>query len=179
MTPMTDIAKEYGAALFMLAKEDGNLDAVIKSLALVETAFQDNPDYELLLSLPNVAREERVALLDAAFANTIEETVLSFLKLMCEEGYIRAFATAKAEFDALVDDDNRLSHAVVTSAVPLTDSEKAALIAKLERQSGRHVEAEYRLDEALLGGIVVELNGTVYDNSLKRQMTRIKEVIEA
>ena len=158
---MTDIAKEYGAALFMLAKEDGNLDAVIQSLSLVETAFNANPDYELLLSLPNVAREERVALIDSAFADAVEESVLSFLKLMCEEGYIRSFATAKAEFDALVDDDGRLSHAIITSAVPLTDDEQAAMIAKLEKQSGRRIKAEYRVDAGILGGVIAEVDGTV------------------
>ena len=98
---------------------------------------------------------------------------------MCEENGIRAFATAKAEFDALVDDDKRVSHAVVTSAVPLTDDERRALIAKLQAHSGRTVQAEYRLDATLLGGMIVELDGTVYDNSLKRQVSRLKEVIEA
>lgn len=176
---MTDIAKEYGAALFMLAKEGGNADAVARSLETVAAAFKANPDYEVLLSLPNIAREERVSLIERAFAASVEESVLSFLKLMCEEGYIRAFATAKAEFDALLDDDKRLSHATVTSAVPLTDGEKQALIAGLEALSGRTVTAHYRTDPALLGGMVVELDGTVYDNSLKRQMNRIKEVIEA
>ncbi len=176
---MTDIAKEYGEALFMLAKEDGNVDAVARSLALVEAVFEAHPDYDILLSLPNVAREERVALIDQAFAASVEDSVLSFLKLMCEENGIRAFAAAKAEFDALVDDDKRVSHAVVTSAVPLTDDEKRALIAKLQSRSGRNVQAEYRLDAALLGGMIVELDGTVYDNSLKRQVSRLKEVIEA
>ncbi len=176
---MTDIAKEYGAALFMLAKEDGNVDAVARSLALIDEAFRAHPDYEILLSLPNIAREERVALIDQAFAGTIEDAVLSFLKLMCEENCIRAFAVAKTEFDALVDDDNRVSHAVVTSAVPLTDDEQRSLIAKLQALSGHTVQAEYHLDAALLGGMIVELDGTVYDNSLKRQVTRLKEVIEA
>ena len=176
---MTDIAKEYGAALFMLAKEDGNVDAVARSLTVVETVFRAHPDYVILLSLPNIAREERVALIDQAFAASVDDAVLSFLKLMCEENCIRAFAVAKTEFDALVDDDKRVSHAVVTSAVPLTADEQNTLIAKLQALSGRTVQAQYRVDEALLGGMVVELDGTVYDNSLKRQVSRLKEVIEA
>ena len=176
---MTDIAKEYGAALFMLAKESGNVDAVARSLSLAETMFEAHPDYRVLLSLPNVAREERVALIDKAFASSIEETVLSFLKLMCEEGYMLSFAAAKAEFDALLDNDRRVSHASVVSAVPLTDEQRRALITKLQALSGRTVAAEYTVDAGLIGGMIVELDGKVYDNSLKRQVSRIKEVIEA
>ncbi len=176
---MTDIAKEYGAALFMLAKEANALDAFADSLAVVEAAFQSEPDYERLLSLPNIPREERVNLLDKAFSGAIDDTVLSFLKLLCEEGYITAFALAKAEFSALLDDDKRISHAEVTSAVPLTDGEKQTLIHRLQAIGGRTVVAHYHIDASLLGGVVVEMEGKVYDGSLKRQMNRIKEVIDA
>ncbi len=175
---MTDIAKEYGAALFMLAKEEAKTDAFAQSLCVVEAAFAAEPDYTVLLSSPNIAREERTALIEAAFAGSVEETVLSFLKLLCEEGYIRAFDAAKAEFDALLADDQRVSFATVTSAVPLTDGEKQTLLSKLQALGGRTVEAHYLLDETLLGGMVVEMDGTVYDGSLKRQMRQIKEVIE-
>lgn len=176
---MTDIAKEYGAALFMLAKEEGKADAFAQSLERIGTALSEQPDYTVLLSLPNIAKEERVALIETAFASAVEETVLSFCKLLCEEGYMHAFFEAKAEFDALYDDDKHISHATVTSAVPLTDDEKHKLILKLQALSGHTVEAHYLLDTSLLGGVIVDMDGTVYDGSVKRQMHRIKEVIEA
>ena len=175
---MTDNAKEYGAALFMLTKEEDKTAAFANDLVTVEAAFAADPEYAVLLSMPNIPRGERVSLIDAAFSASVNDTVLSFLKLLCEEGCIRAFAQAKAEYDALHAQDQRISFATVTSAVPLTEQEKQSLIAKLQARSGNTVEAHYLLDESLLGGVVVEMDGTVYDGSLKRQWRHIKEVIE-
>ena len=175
---MTDTVKEYGTALFMLAKEENKTELFARNLATVEAALAAEPDYAVLLSLPNIAREERVSLIDEAFASSVDDTVLSFLKLLCEEGGMRLFADAKAEYDALFAEDQRITHATVTSAVPLTDEERQAIVNKLQTISGHTVEAHYLLDESLLGGVVVEMNGTVYDSSLKRQMRHIKDVIE-
>ena len=70
-----------------------------------------------------------------------------------------------------------MSHALVKSAEPLTDEEKAKLIAKLEKVSGKSVDAEYRIDKSILGGVVVEMEGTIIDGSLKHRLESVKEVI--
>ena len=53
-----------------------------------------------------------------------------------------------------------------------------ALVEKLERRSGKRVEAEYIVDGTLLGGLVVEMEGRVLDGSLKKDLQHVKEVIE-
>ncbi len=175
---MTELAKEYGAALFLLGKEEGTLDAVTAGLAVMSEAFADNPTYLELLSSPNIPRQERLSLLEEAFAPHVETTALSFVKLLCEKGHIRAFAECRDAFDALVTEDRRTVIAKVTSAVALTDEEKAALIERLEAMDGRTVTADYHTDASLLGGVVVELDDRVLDGSLRRQIHRLKEVIE-
>lgn len=175
---MTELAKEYGAALFLLAKEEDSVDACVRSMTVIDTALADNPSYATLLSSPNIPKKERTALLDEAFAAHVDRTVLSFVKLLCEKGHIRLFADCKEAFDALVTEDRRTVIAKVTSAVELTDNEKATLIERLQAMDGRTVTAVYHTDASLLGGVVVELDDRVLDGSLKRQIHRLKEVIE-
>ena len=70
-----------------------------------------------------------------------------------------------------------LSTARVVSAISMTDEQKAALVKKLEKMSGHIVTAEYEIDETLLGGVVVHMDDTVIDGSLKQQLKEVKEVI--
>lgn len=175
---MTELAKDYGAALFALGKEDGTLESLSAGLVTVSRAFADNPQYLMLLSTPNIPAAERTALLDEAFASSVDRTALTFVKLLCEKGYIRSFEECKAAFDALVTEDSRTVIAKVTSAVPLTDAEKATLIERLQAMDGRTVTAVYTQDASLLGGVVVELDDRILDGSLKRQIRQLKEVIE-
>lgn len=71
-----------------------------------------------------------------------------------------------------------VSEAEVISAVPLTESEKSALISKLEKTSGKKVSAHYSVDASLLGGIIVKSEDTVIDGSLRSKLGKVKEVIE-
>lgn len=175
---MTDAGKEYGSALFLLAKEEDKTKEFEASLNLIGRAFTDNPEYMELLSSPNIAKAELTGLIDTAFSGCLTEDVLSFLKLICEQGHIRSFFKCKEEFDKLLEDDRKVATAVITSAVALNDKEKQKLIKKLEALSGRKVSPIYKIDKAILGGLVIEMDGKVIDSSLKRQMRNIKEVME-
>ena len=66
----------------------------------------------------------------------------------------------------------------VTSAVPLTEEEKSALIAKLEKANGKKVSARFSVDPSVLGGIIVKSDGAVIDGSLRSKLDKVKEVIE-
>ena len=79
---MTD-AKEYGRALFELAEEAGRTEAIIEDLKTVNLAFTQNPKYKTLLDTPALPKDERLALIDKAFAGA-DEYVLNVIKMLCE-----------------------------------------------------------------------------------------------
>ena len=72
----------------------------------------------------------------------------------------------------------RVTTATVTSAVPLTDSEKQALNQKLNAMSKKTVTVRWAVDNTLLGGVIVEMNGKVLDGSLRHRLQKVKEVME-
>lgn len=174
---MTEIAKEYAEALFSLAAETEAEQAVGDALALVNRCLADNPDYTVLLSSPRLSRKEREALLIRAFGASVPECVLSFVCLLCRKGHIDCLPACTAEYDTLCRLRSRTAHAEVTSAVPLTEAEKTALLQKLHAKSGCTVTADYTVDSSLLGGLVVRMGDTLFDGSLRRRLKEMKEVI--
>ena len=106
------------------------------------------------------------------------EHVLSFLQLLCEKGRIDCFREAAEAYFALYEASLRILDARVTSAVPRADSEKKALTESLEKKHGGTVHAEYFVDGALLGGVIVEVDGRIYDGSLRRRLRDAKEVMK-
>ena len=73
---------------------------------------------------------------------------------------------------------SKISTARVVSAVALTDEEKHTLVARLEKISGHTVVAQYDIDEGILGGIVVHMDDTVIDGSLRRKLKEIEGAID-
>ena len=174
---MNDVGKEYGAALFMLASEESAREEYAKALETVKSAFASSPEYALLLSSPSISQGERLGAIEKTFSDVVPPYVLSFLQLMCEKGRLCFLDTAIDEFFALLDASKRVSNAKVTSAVALTDAEKQKLTSRLEALCKGEVNTEYFIDENLLGGLVVELDGKIMDGSLRQRLREIKEVI--
>lgn len=174
---MTQTTKEYAVALFELAKETESEKAFADALKVILTEFTNNPEYMQVLSSPNISVRERRALLEKAFAGQVPEFVLSFTQLLCDNGHIGDFDKYVKEYEQLLKAFTSVSDARIVSTVSLTDTQKAALIKKLEKISGHHVTAQYEIDASLLGGIVIHMDDTVIDGSLKHQLKEVKEVI--
>ncbi len=175
---MTEIGKEYGTALFMLALEADKKKEYAEALDTVSQVFCENPDYIGIISSPAISLEERLKVIEEAFSSFIPEDVLSYLQLLCEKGRMFCFADSVKEYMLLLEESQRMAKAKITTAVEMTGDEKMRLVKKLEDISKKAVEPEYYIDKSLLGGVVIELEGRVIDSSLKTQLRDIKEVIK-
>lgn len=176
---MNDVNKEYGAALFMLACEENKKEEYGKDLEFLKKTFREAPEYIEFLSSPGIPLGERLSAVEAAFSECISERVLSYLMLMCEKGRIDGFFDAMEEYNALLDASKHISTAKIISAVELTENEKTKLYDKLKAMSGGDVTMEYSVDNSLIGGLIVELDGKIMDGSLRNRLREVKDVINS
>ena len=174
---MTDIGKEYGTALFMLACEEKKQKTYAEALEKVNSLLLEEPQYAELLSTPSIPLGERLGIIEETFSGALPEHVLSYLKLLCEKGRFSHFFDSVEEYKALLAASEHISNARITSAVPLTESEKKKLIDSLEAKERCKIQAEYSIDPALLGGLIVEIDGKIMDGSLRHRLYEVKEVI--
>jgi F-type H+-transporting ATPase subunit delta len=65
----------------------------------------------------------------------------------------------------------------VVSAVPLTDAERQTLLAKLEAQHGAGLDLRYRVDPAILGGLIVRIGDKLIDGSVASKLAAMKQVL--
>lgn len=174
---MSNSIKEHAIALFNLAKETNSENSFADGLCVICEAFEQNKDYILLLSAPNIPKSQRLDALNQAFGNSVPEHILSFVQLLCEKGKIADFCEIAKEYHTLKAAFERISKVLVKSAVELTNEQKAKLEQKLESTYNIKVQAQYEIDLNLLGGLVVEMDGKVIDASVRHRLGEVKDVI--
>lgn len=167
---------EYAEALFMLALEDNAAEDYSEHLDLIDALITENPEYLEVLFSPAIPLSDRLSALDEAFS-TLPENILSFLKLLCENGHIRTLSLCIAEYRRLLKEKLNSVSADVFSAVELTDSQKLAICKRLSDMTKKTVEPRFILDPSLIGGIKIEIEGKTYDGSIKHRLHDIKDVI--
>ena len=174
---MTEISKEYAAALFMLACEKNQKNEYGDALESVKNALKDEPDYFEFLSSPGIPVKDRTESIRTVFGEIVPEDVLSFVQLVCEKGRMKCFYEAVEDYSSLLAQSNLVKNVKVTSAVSLTEAEKEKLQKKLETVYKSNVEIEYLIDASLVGGVIMEVDGKILDGSVKSRLRDIKEVI--
>ena len=171
------IAKEYSEALFALACESNSEVKIMEELDAVKEAFDGNDELCVMLCAPSIPLTERLNVIDSVFCDMASEYVRSFLKLLCERKRLSQLTLCVEGYRELINDRKAMVTARVVSAVPLTEDERIALRKSLEKTSGRSVVLDCSVDETILGGVIVEMLGTVTDGSLRRRLKEIKEVM--
>ena len=175
---MSDGSREYAEALFLLSEENGQGDEFGQALDLISEIFDESPQYVELLSSPVISKRERLDIFTKSFGGKIPEYVFSFIMMLCDNGYIKDYKNCFEEYKTLNRQAKMVEVATVISAVELSDDEKSQLLGKLEVLCKKTVVAEYKIDESIMGGIIVKVDGKILDGSLKRRLREVREVIE-
>lgn len=175
---MKDISKAYAEALFAIAMEKNKVVEFAENLETIKKVLLENPEYPMYLATPALPLSERLFAIEEAFGNEMPEDVVSFLKLLCENGYVTKLSEMIEEFFKLEMVVSNTVTVTVTSKIPLTEDQKDALIKKLEAKYRKHIVPLYQVDETLIGGLKITLEDQIIDASVQKRLQRIKEVIK-
>lgn len=172
------VARRYARALFGLAERQGTLDVVAAGLATAVGLLED-PRTARVLTGP-VARAKKQALLhtiaDKAGAPPIFRNLLL---LLTERDRLDHLAAIRLVFEQLVDRRLGRTRAVVRSARPLPPDMFREITDAFGKLTGKQVLAEVAVDPELLAGVIVEVEGRVYDGSLRTQLSRLCQQMAA
>jgi F-type H+-transporting ATPase subunit delta len=178
---MSLFASRYARA-FADAVEGAKLDVADVGRQLDDFAFAWNESHELrqLFENPVFAAEQKVAVLDSLNRRIgLSPLVRNFLAVLIDHNRIGAVTEVVAEYRKEMDRRQGVFEAEIVSARQLGDEERRELEAQVGQIAGGRLNATYREDKSLLGGVVVTLGSTVYDGSVRGRLDRLKEELVA
>ena len=169
------VAQRYTTALFSLASEQGQTDAVLADLKTIATLAED-ASVQRLFASPVVGRADAAAALAALLEKTGASALTRrFMGLLALNRRLALTLIVARQFEEEAMKSRGEDLAVVTSAAPLSEEQKASLAAALQKRTGRKVNLRTRENADILGGLVVELGGRTLDASLAGQFDRLSQ----
>ncbi len=174
------VATRYAAALADVALERKDAERVKRDLSAFVEAFFESADLRTILETPAVEADLKRRVIEAlAERMDLAPTVRNFIFLLIDHGRTEMLREIEQAFRAEMNARLGIAEAEVTSARKLTSEEKQQLTAVLERRTKKKIEAHFREDVSIVGGAVVRVGSTVYDGSVREQLTRMREQLES
>lgn len=169
------IANRYAEALFELSEEENITKEIYNELNNVVDILKNNKDLDNVLKSPLVAKAEKVQLIETLFDSKINNNLKNFLKILVEKGRISSLKSIKLTFKELLNDKHNIIEGTVISAIALTNEKVKELEEKLSKKYNKNVTLENKVDESILGGVLVRLGNTQIDGSVKTRLDNIKD----
>ncbi|MGD0073145.1 MAG: ATP synthase F1 subunit delta [Candidatus Binataceae bacterium] len=164
------VAKRYARALLELAAEQNRLEAwgaELERLARTVTS----PEIAQRLTSPEVPAPVRAqAITRIAELLELSFPLRSFAAVLANHGRIAAAGAISDAYQALLDQRLGRARGALTFAAPPSDAEVARVVAGLEGLVGKKVIATVKVDGSLLGGVIAEIEGKIYDASLEARL---------
>jgi len=165
----------YATALFELAMTDSQLDQVAEDLVTIQLMLTESPDLCRLIRSPVVSREDQhkgvIAVLESA---GISDLTKNFIGVVAGNRRLFALPGMIAGFQALLSDHRGETTAEVFSAKKLTAAQVKALGASLKKAMGTNVSIDAKVDEGLLGGLIVKVGSRMIDSSLRTKLSQLR-----
>ena len=98
----------------------------------------------------------------------------NFLYILIDHRRIAGLADIVETLDLVLDERLGFARAEVIAASELSEAQRAALNAELEKVSGKRLRMRFAVDPALVGGVVARIGSTVYDGSLRGQLQSLE-----
>lgn len=174
-----NIAGRYAQAVFDLVKDQGGLDALATQVDSLGTALKDSDDLRTLIGSALYSREQQENAITAIAAKMgLSPLLTNTLRLMAQNRRLFALPQLVARLAELIAEDRGEITAEVVSAAPLSPEQAKKLTETLAAKSGKTVKLNTRVDEGLIGGMIVKLGSQMIDSSIRSKLASLQNVMK-
>ncbi len=175
---MSERTQVYAQSLVDIARVENRLADVEDELFSFAQAVRNNDELRLILTDPNVAAEQRVAVTDQILEGKALSTTKAIVALIVMAEHAGDLSEIVEAFIARSAHIREKETAEIRTAVELDDATLAKLVEALSQATGKNLDVKVILDESVIGGIVAKIGDQVIDGTVKSRLSKLKETID-
>lgn len=173
---MSLISKRYAEAFFQLAKEQNQVEEELQNLTFLTEVWNTQPDLRGYLKNPQKGPEEKATALRNIFSDQIDKTALNLVLLLLRKDRLSLLPEICEDYKELKDSYKNVLNITITTA----SRAEPELIQKISetfrvKYHADSVKAEEKVDPSIIGGVIVQVGDTRYDDSVTGKLKALQD----
>lgn len=175
---VSEISRRYAKALFSDLKQKGEHTKGLAELREIQKILETESSFESFLSTPKVSAGQKTKVISDAFSGKgLNPSVLQFLILLAKNNRISLIRDVVLAYEAQLDAEMGVTRGLVRAAKPLSPEHQGALEAKMNEVLKKRIVLTYQEDPSLLAGVIAEVGGWTFDDSIQSHLTHLHETL--
>ena len=168
------VAKIYAQAIVEAADAAGCRRDVLDELGLLaREVLPKVPEAVAVFSSPKISAEEKDRIIDRLAGSRMKPTTVNALHVLARHGRLGMLSVVVDAAERLADERDGKQQATFTTAVPLDTAEQSRIVGETEKALAASLKPRFVVDPAIIGGLVVRVGDTIYDQSVATGLARI------
>ena len=169
------IVRSYAEALYEVSNADGLSDKILNEVLNLVNEFAKEPQIAKYLSNPIWNNEDKKrALSEVAKKCKLSKPMCGLFKTMADNGRSNLLLNVLQEFKDVFYRKENICPVLVKTVIALSDAQKKKLVSVLEKYTGKKVVIDYQIRPEILGGLLIECESKVIDDSVKGKIDRLE-----
>jgi F-type H+-transporting ATPase subunit delta len=144
-----------------------------------ERLYEQNAEFKEFIHNPRIKTEGKKDALAELLGAKISRVLLNHVRLVIDQDRGRLFSKIAEEYYRLVSETRAKVTAEVITAFPVIDGMLDDLARELRRLTKKDVHLRTRVDESIIGGVIVRVGDKVLDGSVRKKLSQLKKQMEA
>jgi len=159
----------YASALFDIAIEQNVVNEFLEQAIFLRDSLGDE-EFQNVLVHPQISASEKHEMFRSAFEGKIHEDLLGFLYLTADKNREKFLVPALKGLIGFIERHNKIVTAKVLSANAYDEKQAEALKVMLSKKLGKQVELDLKVDQTLIGGPYIFVDGYYIDWTVKKKL---------
>ena len=174
-------AERYSLALFELSEENNLLSQIEDQSSSILNLIKQSEDFSYLIKDPTTSQEDLLKVINTISENNKFESLFkNFLSFLIQKRRFFFIERILKSFIEICSRKRGELKAELKSAKELSNEEIAKITEELTKNFSSKIKLNYKHDESLIGGLVVQVGSTMVDTSIKNKLQQIENrMIEA
>ena len=165
---MANLSKRYAEALYTKVQNKEKYQKYLEEF----TSIYNDTVLKVSLKNPRIKKEEKLDILKEVTPK--DKTFNNFINLLLDKNRLDLLEEITNNYKSMLDKQNKKITIKIITPYEITKKEAKDIADKFKKQeNAKEVSYELEIDETLIGGIKVILNGKVYDSSVKTKLKNL------
>ena len=168
-------ANRYSLALYELASESNLLKNIEKNSSELLNLINVNDEFNKLIKDPTVSQDNLTDIINKISENfKLENLFKNFLCLLVKKRRFFFIEQILKSFEGICSEKRGEINAQIKSAKQLSETEINKITDELSNNFKSKIKLNYKYDQSLIGGLIVQVGSTMIDTSIKNKLQQIE-----
>lgn len=168
------IGRRYAEAIFEIARENNTIDRTLDDVQGIASMFSKRT-LAYLLNEPKVPAQRKEKAIRQGLASRVLPTSLNLALLVVQRQLVDAMPNIARELAQMVLDYKNQAVAEVTTAAPMDEQQLNRVRQALERNTGKTILMQTKVQPEILGGVIARVGDEVIDGSIRHRLAVLKQ----